>query len=194
MYRRLTCTLVVAVALGACGGSDSKPASSGGPTTPASSAAVPTTPTPAGKPATGAAFKPVDACSLLDTADVAPLVPDPKAEGHENPTPVGTEYVCRWDSQSGIVDWIDLTVAKAPPVSLTMVKQSFAVEAADHNGRVIDDLGDAALVQSVIPASAEVKVVRGPYYLGLHLGAFGARDHQDEVLSLARKAVAHLPS
>jgi hypothetical protein len=57
---------------------------------------------------------------------------------------------------------IDVTVGKIPPLpSGASIKQRFTVEASDHNGRLLDGIGDVAFVESVINASAEVKFVEG---------------------------------
>lgn len=163
MTSRLAVALTFEVVLGACGSGASPNAAT--PTTglAGTSTAVGSTGSTAGAGVPD--FQAVDACSLLPTPAVAPLVPDPAAQGHENPTPVGTDYVCKWESQSDaslVPPSLELRVSKAPPEPLGLIKQSFTVEAADHNGRVVEGLGDAALVQSVIAGSAEVKVVRRP--------------------------------
>ena len=203
MKRLIACGALLCAAsvlLGACGGGDSKnstntPAAkatvapSAAATKGATAAASPTT---ASKPS-GQGKVPADACALLTADEVHTLLPTAGAGKKTNATggPGQTVVGCQWALETA-VGTIDVKVSTLPSgTTPDIIKSSYRAEATD-SGRVVDGIGDFAIVTSAISADTEVKVLAGGLLLDIELQQLGAKDKQDAVIALAKAALGRL--
>lgn len=202
--------LAACLALAACGGGASPaPATTdpgggaGAATAPADATAVPATPA-AGDPATAApaAAGPVDACALLTTDEVATLVADATAEPSSSDGGPISSYTCTWNAatSNGMIP-VSLAVT-ASPGFLTgsgstpeFVKAMIKAEGsnAENNGSVVDGLGDAASVTSMVKFDSTVQFLDGDTLVQVVLTAEDAPTKQDAVVTLARAVEGRLP-
>lgn len=188
-----------AALLGACGGSDSKsPTNSSaakestGPSAATSGASTAANPTTASKPS-GQGTLPADPCALLTADEVHAILPTAGdgQKANEAGGPGQQVVVCHWEL-SDAVGTIDVKVSTLPTgISPDTIKSSYGAEAKD-SGRVLDGIGDFAIVTSVITADTEVKVLTGTLLLDVELQQLGAKDKQDAVIALAKAALGRL--
>ncbi len=191
----LAATAIAATSLLAgCGGDDS---GSTAATPPASDAGAPASSDPAAAqsaPAGAPAETDVDVCALLTTDDVAQLFPQPTSKPVDSSQPGQT--MCRWEGEadpSGPPPDLVLGVSVLPKeLPVDQIKQSFQVEAADNDGRVLEDLGQIGVVESRITGAATVTWIDGPYLVSLDLSAKGAETQQDAVVTAARAVSGRL--
>jgi hypothetical protein len=191
--RSWICVACVGIALtaAACSSSSPKAASGGDP------AGATTTATGG----SGAEYKAVDACALLSASDIAALLGQATSKNIDAGNGPSPKYQCRWEgtaASSGVVPpTLNVSVTKAPPDPGGGVSVADLVKAdasAENHGRVVDGLGDAATVTSAIAPNAEVKVLSGAYLLDVEFSGSGPVGvaHQDDVVALARMALAQL--
>jgi len=205
-----TLLAALALALSACGGGASsapataEPGGAAEPTSaPGQATPVPATPA-AGDPATPApaAAGPIDACALLIADEVATLVADATAEpstSEDGPIP---SYTCTWNAaiSNGMIP-VSLAVTASPGfvsgsgASPDFVKTMIEAEGsnAENNGRVVDGLGDAASVTSIVKFDATVQFLQGDTLVNVALTAEDAPSQQDAVVELARAVAGRLP-
>ena len=135
----------------------------------------------------------VDACCLLTTDEVSPLVAQPTSKPLDSGNP--GDKACRWeggDQSNGpppdLVLVINDSLKQAPA---DQVKQALQSEASD-GGKVVDGLGDFGIVRSTNPGTASVVAIRGPFLITMDLDAAGADFRRDAVAALAKTAVGRL--
>lgn len=136
---------------------------------------------------------PSDACKLLTTDEVKPLVPGtvpgvaPTANGQPN------EVMCRWEDPT-IVQDVVLTVTQLPSsIPTNELTLGLGAEARD-SGKKVSGLGDFAIVTSAIPPNAEAKVLLGHTLLSVEYSSDNplGSTRQDDVVGLAKLAVGRL--
>jgi hypothetical protein len=137
---------------------------------------------------------PSDACKLLTLEEVTPLVTG--ATPGKPVTNAGrtNEVMCRWDTPDTLQD-IVLTVTNMPSsVPGAELKAALAAEAKDPGNKAVSGLGDIALVSSVIPPNAEVKVLVGRLLLDVEYSSNDplGSTRQDDVVALAKLAFGRL--
>lgn len=197
--------LAAALALAACGGGATPaPAAPGTDQAPGTLTAAPTTageaPAEAAPPA--AAAGPIDACALLAADEVATLVADATAEpstSEDGPIP---SYTCTWNAatSNGMIP-VSVAVTASPGfvsgsgASPDFVKTMIEAEGsnAENNGRVVDGLGDAASVTSIVKFDATAQFLQGDTLVQVVLTAEDAPSKQDAVVELARAVAGRLP-
>jgi hypothetical protein len=204
-------TLITAcLALAACGGGASPapatadPGVAGGATT-GRAPATPATATPAaGDPATPApaVAGPIDACALLAADEVATLVADAAAEPSTSEGGPIPSYTCTWDAaiSNGMIP-VSLAVTATPGFvsgsgsTADFVKTMIEAEGsnAENGGRIVDGLGDAASVTSMVQFDATVQFLQGDTLVQIVLTAEDAPSNQDAVVELARAVAERLP-
>lgn len=194
---------LLAVVLGACGGSSSSkaPTAGGATATYAGSGAPPsagggTTPSKGGTANGGG--KAVDACSLVTANDVEKLIGAATAKPVTNSGDPGTTSRCRWEGapppSTVAPATIDITVSQVPvDPGLAYALRSEGASGEAH-GRVIDGLGDVAVVESSIPSNAECKVLKGVHLLSIEYSGTkpDGVERQDDVVGLCRTALPKL--
>jgi hypothetical protein len=208
--------LAACLALAACGGGVSSvpaavdPGVAGGATSqPGQASAVTATPAPAdlatpapADPATRAqAAGPIDACALLSPDEVAPLVADATAESSTSEGGPVPSFSCTWNAavSSGIP--VSLAVTAAPGfvsgsgTTADFVKAMIEAEGndAENGGRVVDGLGDAASVTSIVKFDATAQFLQGDTLVQVVFTADDAPSRQDAVVELARAVAGRLP-
>ena len=205
--------LAAATALGACGGAASPaPATADRGGTPAATAPAAPAPSaspaaemstsPSSAPTAAPAAAPLDACALLAASEVAPLVPEATAElaaAEDGPIP---SYTCTWNAAvSGGMIPVSLAVTASPGfvsgsgTTAGFVTAMIEAEGSDpeNNGRVVDGLGDAASVTSVVDFDATAQFLQGDTLVQVvYTGENGAA-RQDAVVELARAVAGRLP-
>ena len=209
--------LAACLALAACGGGATPaPAAPGArqaadlptaaPTTageaPAAATPVAETAPSAETAAPAAAVGPVDACDLLTADEVATLVADAAAEASTSEGGPITSYTCTWNAaiSNGMIP-ISVAVTASPGfVSGSGATPDFVrtmIEAegsdAENGGRVVDGLGDAASVTSIVSFDATVQFLQGDTLVQVVLTAEDAPSKQDAVVDLARAVAGRLP-
>ena len=144
---------------------------------------------------------PIDACSLLTAADVAPLIPGATPTASQSGANGGPTFVCDWGPAGGGLPTLQVSVTPDSPAlkqglgaNRDYLKMVFANDAKENSGRVVTDLGDLAKVESVIALSAEATVILGTTWLEVEYSGQGAKGKQAQVLALARAAVKRLGS
>jgi Protein of unknown function (DUF3558) len=143
-----------------------------------------TTPSGGGPALTG-----MDFCALLSATEVA-TVTTGTAEATPQPAHEAqgiTTGGCTWDTAT---DKLQVTVLSGIPVG--QLRLSFDTERNDNNGRVVDGLGDFAVVFSDTPIGADVKVIHATLAVIVDLVGPGASGKQDAMVTLARSVVSHL--
>ncbi len=202
--------LAASLALAACGGGASPapatadPGGGAGPTS-APVQATPVAATPAaGDPATPApaAAGPIDACALLTAAEVATFVADATAEPSTSEGGPSPTYTCTWNAavSDGMIP-VSLAVNVTPGfvsgsgTTPDFVKAMIEAEGSDaeNSGRVVDGLGDAASVTSIVKFDATVQFLQGDTVVQVVLTAEDAPSKQDAVVELARAAAGRIP-
>jgi hypothetical protein len=136
---------------------------------------------------------PSDACKLLTLQEVTPLV-----TGSNEGAPVNNgqanEVACGWETETTLQD-IAVTVTNLPSsIPTAQLKAGLAAEAKDPGHKVVSGLGDYALVGSVIPPNAEVKVLSGHLLLSVEYSSDDplGSTKQDDVVALAKLAFGRL--
>jgi len=198
-------SLAASLALAACGGGATQ-----APATPGTgqAAGLPTAaPTTAGEAAAetappAAAAGPIDACALLTADEVAPLVPEP------TPTPEASEdgpiptYSCEWSAANpDTMIPVSVAVSVSPGfvsgsgASPDFVKTMIAAEGSDpdNGGRIVDGLGDAASVTSMVAFDATVQFLEGDTLVAVTYTGENGAAKQDAVVELARVVEGRLP-
>jgi hypothetical protein len=140
-----------------------------------------------------AASLPSDACKLLTTDEVKPLVPGTSPGSSANTSPDPNSVMCRWDDPNALQDVV-LTVTKLPSsISTNELTLGLGAEAQD-SGKKVSGLGDYAIVTSAIPPNAEVKVLDGHVLLSVELSSDDplGSTRQDDVVALAKLAFGRL--
>jgi hypothetical protein len=201
--------LAAALTLAACGGGTSPaPATSGpgaGGSQPAATTRAPAGSAPAETEAPSAppaASGPVDACALLTADEVATLVPQATATpsaSEDGPIP---SYTCTWDAaiSKGTIP-VSLKVTVSPSFvsgsgqTLDFITAMIKAEGTDpdNGGRVVDGLGDAASVTSMVKFDAEVQFVEGDMLVQVDYTGDDAPSKQDAVIELAYAVSGRLP-
>jgi hypothetical protein len=144
------------------------------------------------KPAKSAAL-PSDACKLLTLQEVTPLVAG-SSEGAPVNNGQSNEVACGWETETTLQD-IMVTVTKFPAsLSTAELKAGLGAEAKDPGHKAVPGLGDYALVGSVIPPNAEVKVLVGHLLLDVEYSSDDplGSTKQDDVVALAKLAFGRL--
>jgi len=139
-----------------------------------------------------AASLPSDACKLLTTEEVKPLVPGtspgaPVANGQPN------EVVCRWEDPNVVQDVV-VTATKLPSsIPAAQLTVGLGAEAKD-SGKKVSGVGDYAIVTSAIPPNAEAKVLVGHLLLSVEYSSDDplGSTRQDDVVALAKLALGRL--
>jgi hypothetical protein len=213
MTRRATLlglSLAASLALAACGGGATAAPATGDPGG-APAATAPAAPSSAGAqvPAEGTApaARPVaagliDACALLTVEEVAALVPEP------TPTPDASEdgpiptYSCEWSAANpDTMIPVSVAVSVQPGfvsgsgASPDFVKAMIEAEGGDpeNQGRVVDGLGDAASVTSVVAFDATVQFLQDDTLVQVVYTGENGASKQDAVVELARAVAGRLP-
>jgi hypothetical protein len=129
-------------------------------------------------------------------------VKDATAEPSTNEGGPIPSYVCTWNAgtSSGMIP-VSLAVTASPGfVSGSGATPDFVrtmIEAegsnADNNGRVVDGLGDAASVTSIVKFDATAQFLQGDTLVQLVLTAEDAPSKQDAVVELAKVVEGRLP-
>jgi hypothetical protein len=139
-----------------------------------------------------AASLPSDACKLLTTDEVKPLVPGtspgaPVANGQPS------EVVCRWEDPNVVQDVV-VTVTKLPSsIPTAQLTVGLGAETKD-SGKKVSGVGDYAIVTSAIPPNAEAKVLVGHLLLSVEYSSDDplGSTRQDDVVALAKLALGRL--
>jgi hypothetical protein len=136
---------------------------------------------------------PSDACTLLTTDEIKPLVPGtgPGVAPTTNTQP--NEVVCRWEDPS-IVQDVVVTVTQLPSsIPTNQLTLGLGAEAQD-SGKKVSGVGDYAIVTSAIPADAEAKVLVGHVLLSVEYSSEDplGNTKQDDVVGLAKLALGRL--
>ena len=205
----LSVPLAAALTLAACGGGTSPAPAGAGPGAGASPPAA-TTPAPTGSApaetvapsAPPAASGPIDACALLTAAELATLVPEATATPSSSEGGPIPSYTCTWDtaiSNGTIPVSIAVTVSPSfvsgPGQTLAVITALIEGEGSnpDNGGHVVDGLGDAASVTSMVKFDAEVQFVEGDMLVQVDYTGDNATSKQDAVIELARAVAGRLP-
>lgn len=200
--------LAACLALAACGGGVSPvpeavdPGVAGGATSqPGQASAVTATPAPADPATPAPAAGSIDACALLSPDEVAPLVADATAESSTSEGGPVPSFSCTWNAavSSGIP--VSLAVTAAPGfvsgsgTTADFVKAMIEAEGndAENGGRVVDGLGDAASVTSIVKFDATAQFLQGDTLVQVVFTADDAPSRQDAVVELARAVAGRLP-
>jgi len=137
---------------------------------------------------------PGDACALLIADDVAKLstTAGPGKKLTNQAAPGQTIVACRWEWPEG-VSTLDVIVMSLPAgVTTDTLKTSFQAE-IKSNGRVLGGVGDFAVVESPIAADAKVRVLVKGLWMDVELNGLGARDKQEQLITVAKAAVGRVP-
>ncbi len=205
----LAVPLAATVLLAACGGGASpSPAGQAPAALPTAATSTPAaagnaTAAPVGDPtAPPAATGPVDACALLTVDEVATLVADTTAEPSTSEGGPIPSYSCTWNAavSDGMIP-VSLAVTVTPGfvsgsgATPDFVKTMIQAEGsnAENNGRVVDGLGDAASVTSIVKFDATAQFLQGDTLAQLVLTAEDAPTKQDAVVELAKLVEGRLP-
>ena len=137
---------------------------------------------------------PSDACKLLTLQEVTPLVAGSNEGAPVNKSGPGNEVACGWETETTLQD-ISVTVTNLPSsLPTAQLKAGLAAEAKDPGHKAVSGLGDYALVGSVIPPNAEVKVLVGHLLLDVEYSSDDplGSTRQDDVVALAKLAFGRL--
>jgi len=145
MTRTLTCALTTIVLLAANGG---RPAAqpSDGPTPLPAVAGAATGPEASSSP------RAIRACTLLTAAEVATLI----ARASTSPATdrISGAQLCTWKPTNAVLPRLEVGVAphdqRIKAGSLQLVQGTWHLEAPEHHGHYLENLGDAAVVESGI--------------------------------------------
>ncbi len=204
--------LAASLALTACGGGATQqpraavsPAPAAEPSTEAPAGGATTA--PAGDPSSAApaapvAAGPIDACALLTADEVATLVTGATAEPSTSEGGPIPSYTCTWNAavSDGMIP-VSLAATATPGfvsgsgATPDFVKAVIEAEGGDaeNNGRVVDGLGDAASVTSIVKFDATAQFLQGDTLVQLVLTAADAPSKQDAVVELAKLVEGRLP-
>lgn len=204
--------LAASLALAACGAAATQqPPAAISPVPPANAAtqapAGGAATAPAGDPSNApapapAAAGPIDACALLTADEVATLVADATAEPSTSDGAPIPSFTCTWNAAvSDAMIPVSLAVTATPGfvsgsgATPDFVKAMIEAEGsnAENNGRVVDGLGDAASVTSIVKFDATAQFLQGDTLAQLVLTAEGAPGKQDAVVELAKLVKGRLP-
>ena len=202
--------LAAVLMLAACGGGASPAPATGDPGGVPAGTAPAVSQSPAGEaPATAGpatttppAAGPIDVCGLLTTDEVATLVAEPSAEPSADTAAPIPSYSCTWSAASSEAR-IPVSIAvQASPGFVTgsgsnpaFVKTMIEAEGnnPDNEGRVVDGLGDAASVTSVVAFDATVQFLQGDTLVAVTYTGENGAAKQDAVIELARAVAGRLP-
>jgi hypothetical protein len=137
---------------------------------------------------------PTDACKLLTTQEVEPLVTGTNPGTSATTSPGPNEVVCRWETETTLQDVV-VTVTQLPSsVPSSQLKLSLQVEGKDQGNKIVSGFGDVAIVTSSIPADADVKVLSGHTLLDVDYMSDNplASTRQDDVVALAKLAYGRM--
>jgi hypothetical protein len=140
------------------------------------------------------AAMPSDACKLLTLQEVTPLVTGSSPGSPVTSSGQTNQVMCRWDTPDTLQDVV-LTVTNMPSsVPVSDLKLALTSEAHDPGNKAVSGLGDVALVSSVIPPNAEVKVLLGHLLLDVEYSSDDplGSTRQDDVVALAKLAFGRL--